>query len=58
LREVAAQQVADAGVIVDDDDAVRSGVDGRVHGGLQICNNGIVQAGFSGNSVELTVCYN
>ena len=31
LGQVAAQQVADAGVVVDDDDAVRAGVGGRVH---------------------------
>src|SRR5664279_2268361 len=39
LRQIASQQVANTGIIVDDDDAVRAGVGGRVHR-FPICNNG------------------
>ncbi len=44
LRQVAAQQVADACVVVDNHDAVGPRVRCLGHCGLQICNNGIVQA--------------
>ena len=33
LGEIAPQQIADAGVVVDNDDPVRSGVPGGIHGG-------------------------
>jgi len=38
LREVAAQQVSNAGIIVDDDDPIRAGVCSCVHR-FPICNN-------------------
>ena len=38
LRQVAAQQVANAGIIIDDDDPIRAGVGGCIHRFL-ICNN-------------------
>jgi hypothetical protein len=57
LRQVAAQQVPDAGIIVDDGDAIGAGVGGSAHGGFPICNNADfaqVCCGFSG---ALTTCY-
>jgi len=40
LREVAAQQVANAGIVIYNDDAVRAGVGVGAHERLPICNSG------------------
>ena len=56
LGEVAAQQVANAGIIIDDDDPIRAGVGSCVHR-FPICNNRD-SAQVSGRfRAALTSCY-
>ncbi len=56
LRQVAAQQVANAGIIVDDNDPIRAGVGSCVHR-FPICNNRD-SARLSGRfRAVLTSCY-
>ena len=57
LGQVAAQQVANAGIIVDDDDPVRAGIDGGVHRFL-ICNNRDSARLSGAFRAALTCCYN
>src|SRR5262249_23379961 len=57
LGEVAAQEIPDARVVVDHDDAVGSSVGGRIHLQLHICNSGILPGENPPEPRKPTVCY-
>ena len=57
LREVAAQQVADAGIVVDDNDSIGARVGDSRHSELQTCNRRDSERVFAPVLLPLTSCY-